>query len=121
MTTVTIPIRIESEPNVRCHWAERARRTREHRGSAFYALKAAKAPFTMPVVITLTRIAPRELDDDNLRAGFKGLRDGIADWFQVNDRTPLIRWEYAQRRGEPKQYAAEVKITPATSATEGKS
>ena len=62
----------------------------------------------MPVVITLTRVSPRELDDDNLRPALKSARDGIADWLQVDDRDPRVKWEYAQERGKPKGVRVEV-------------
>lgn len=110
MNIVLIPIRIESEANKRGHWAVKARRAKAARGSAFLAMRAAKVPLQLPVTITLTRIAPRALDDDNLRAGFKALRDGIADWYGLDDRSPQIRWEYGQRKGQPKEYAAEVAV-----------
>lgn len=112
MILVTIPLKIESVNNLREHWRRRASRAKEHRLSAWAHLRAAdKAPRLIgPVVVTLTRIAPRELDDDNLAGGFKAVRDGVADYFGVDDRNPLIRWAYAQRKGKPKQYAAEVRV-----------
>ncbi len=107
---VTVPIRIESTPNLREHFHTRARRTREHRTAAYYALRAAKASHALPCVITITRIAPRSLDDDNAISGAKGVRDGIADWLDVKDNDPRVTWKYAQRRGPPKHYACEVEI-----------
>ena len=49
--------------------------------------------------ITLTRIAPRTLDDDNLAAGFKATRDRVADWLGVDDGDKRLTWRYAQERG----------------------
>ena len=107
---VTVPIRIESTQNLREHWAARAKRTREHRQAAWYSLRAAKAPHAMPCTVTLTRIAPRALDGDNLQAGVKGARDGVADWLQADDADPRITWLYAQAKGKPKEYALQVEI-----------
>lgn len=105
MIRVDLPLRIVSCANLREHWAKRANRARSHR------LAAIAVPMhPLPCVVTLTRIAPRELDDDNLRSGFKALRDGIADRLGVNDNDPRVRWEYGQERGAPKQYAARVTI-----------
>lgn len=61
------------------------------------------------LVITLTRIGPGTLDsEDNLAAGFKAVRDGIADALGVNDRHPRLRWFYGQERGGPRVYGARV-------------
>ncbi len=105
---ILVPIRIESVPNLREHWSARAKRWREQRASVWYSLKAAKAPVELPCTVTLTRIAPRELDSDNNTAGCKGARDAVADWLMVNDNDPRIEWRYGQRKGDPKQYALEV-------------
>lgn len=62
------------------------------------------------IVVTLTRIGPGRLDDDNLAAGFKATRDGIADALQLKDHDARLRWIYDQVRGEPKRYAARVQL-----------
>lgn len=61
-----------------------------------------------PLVVRLTRISPGRLDDDNLRAAIKGIRDQIAREMGVDDRDPLVRWDYdspGQERG-PRGYSA---------------
>lgn len=61
------------------------------------ALRAQLLRESERLVITLTRLAPGRLDhEDNLTAGFKAVRDGIADALGVNDRHPTLRWFYAQ-------------------------
>ncbi len=53
------------------------------------------------LVITLTRVyvGHYALDDDNLRATFKHVRDGIADWLGVDDSPRSgIEWRYEQMR-----------------------
>lgn len=107
---IIVPIRIESTQNLRECWQAKARRTREHRAAVWYSLKAEKVPYTLPCTVTLTRIAPRALDGDNLQAGLKAARDGVADWLQVKDNDPRVTWAYAQRPGEPKQYALGVEV-----------
>lgn len=102
-----LPLRIESVANLREHWSVRAKRAKAHKHAA---LAVPKHP--LPCVVTLTRIAPRELDDDNLQSGFKALRDGIAARFGVDDRDPRVRFVYRQQKGPPKVYAARVAIAP---------
>jgi hypothetical protein len=112
---VTIPIKIESSLNLREHWRVKANRNTSHRAAAWFGLKGASkwTADMLPCVVTLTRIAPRELDDDNLAGGFKSVRDGVADWLGLDDRDKRVKWVYDQRKGAPKQYAAEIQIRSA--------
>lgn len=111
--TVTIPMRIVSVANMREHWATKATRAKSQRILAWAELKAAdKAPRLMgPVTVKLTRIAPRMLDDDNLRSAFKACRDGVADWLGVDDRDPRVTWDYGQERGHVKTYQARIEVS----------
>lgn len=55
-----------------------------------------------PVRITLTRIAPNEVDSDNLRGMFKRVRDGICEvlgFRDDKDRDGYLAWVYAQEKG----------------------
>lgn len=108
MYWVTLPLKIESVANKREHWAVRAKRTKAHRKAAIMI------PTTqpLPVEVVLIRIAPRELDTDNLQSGLKALRDGIADRFGVKDNDPRIGWNYEQKRGKPREYAVEIQVWP---------
>ena len=109
--TVTVPIRTVSEANVRAHWPARAERAREQRHMTRLVLRAQSCPRpALPIVVTLTRVAPRELDDDTLRCALKAVRDGVADYLGVDDRHPDVGWLYAQRRGNVREYAAEVEV-----------
>jgi hypothetical protein len=104
---VRLPIKTVSVSNVREHWAKRAKRAKEHRKTAFL-LTAKLSPKRIPKCIALVRIAPRKLDDDNLRHALKAVRDGVADRLQINDNDPRVRWIYHQVKGDPKQYAVDV-------------
>ena len=52
--------------------------------------------------VHLLSLRRRIIDDDNLVAGHKGLRDAIARSLGLDDGDPRIRWEYSQgeTRGE---------------------
>lgn len=99
---VDLPIRTVSEANAHTHWRERARRAKTQRLAAgvrvLAAIGLAPAP-QLPLVITLTRIAPRKLDSDNLAGSLKHVRDGIADVLGFNDRDERCTWVYDQQRG----------------------
>lgn len=117
-----LPIRVISEANGREHWARKAARAKLHRSTARVAMNLLNPTFDrvydrfwlyddrVKLTVTLTRIAPRVLDSDNLASGFKATRDGIADWLGIDDGSPLLTWRYAQRRGAPKEYSVEVRI-----------
>lgn len=115
MIDVTLPIRIESTPNKREHWAVKAKRSKGHRETARWLLGVAGVrPTWGRMRVKLTRIAPRHMDSDNLAAGCKATRDGIADWLGIDDGCDRLTWEYAQRKGDVRQYAVQVQITEAT-------
>lgn len=105
---IELPLRIHSVANRREHWATRARRTKRDRAAAL-AIPRHWLP-ELPCVVTLTRIAPRKLDDDNLQSGFKALRDGVADRLGVDDADPRVTWRYHQERGQAGEYAARVEV-----------
>jgi crossover junction endodeoxyribonuclease RusA len=109
---VLLPVRTWSEANVRGHWGKRARRAKRQREAARLLVRAARIaiPKSGPVAITLTRIALRALDSDNLASGFKAVRDGVADALGVDDGSARIEWRYAQERGKPGEYAVKVQI-----------
>ena len=118
--TTRIPLHTVSESNQREHWARRAKRVRLQRSTIFYELGAPWAQRTLresrPLVVILTRIAPRSLDPGNLESSLKSVQDGVADWLAGNygkgqDRQPGLRWRYAQRHGNPGEYAVEISVT----------
>lgn len=113
MICLLLGIRIESEANGREHWRPKAARAKLQRFQAHNVISKASRHVTVgtPATITLTRIAPRKLDSDNLAGGFKAARDGIADWLEIDDGDDRLTWVYGQRKGAPGQYDAEVTIT----------
>ena len=115
MIEVFLPVRTWSESNLREHWAKRARRAREQRQAARLLVRAANnladaSVSSDPITITLTRIAPRRLDSDNLAGSLKAVRDGVADALGIDDGSSRIEWRYAQRKGNPHEYAVLVEI-----------
>lgn len=106
---VVVPIRAESTLNRREHWAARARRVKAERTAVGWALRPHRPPL-LPVLVILTRIAPRELDSDNLAAALKGTRDQVAAWLGLDDDRDGrdVAWLVRQRRARPREYAVEV-------------
>jgi hypothetical protein len=110
--SLRIPLKTVSEANTRGHWSLKAKRAKKQRSVTALTLKAFyRTPPEPPLIITITRIAPRDLDDDNLRSALKAVRDGIADWLSCRDNHPLIRWEYGQEKPDaPRAYAVRVDV-----------
>lgn len=107
---VELPLKTKSALNVRGHWGARAGRSKRERATTRLALED-RPPPPLPVVVTLTRVAPRQLDGDNLQGSLKAIRDEVARWLGSGDSPKdEILWRYEQRRGEPKAYAVEVHI-----------
>lgn len=92
-----VPVKAQSTSNLREHHMARHRRTDAQKR----ATRARCPPWTGGplLVVTLTRVSPRPLDDDNLRSALKSVRDAVATWLRIDDASPLVRWEYAQEKG----------------------
>lgn len=82
---------------------------KQEREATAWATAGKKAP-PVPCSVLLTRVSPGNgLDDDNLRGSLKGIRDELAAWLGVDDRSPLVTWAYAQSRG--KAWGVEVLVS----------
>jgi hypothetical protein len=102
---IVIPLRTTGS-NARESWPQRHGRVKRERESVGWMLKTAQRP-SIPCTVLLTRSAPsRGLDDDNLRTALKGVRDEVADWLGVDDRSPQVRYRYAQVTGTWAVYIA---------------
>lgn len=111
----TMPgVRLVTESNNNEHWRVRQKRAREHRNITricALSMLTKRPDWILPLTITITRIAPRPIhDDDNLVSSAKHVRDGIADALGVNDRDKRITWVVKQEKGKSKEYAARVRI-----------
>lgn len=104
-----IPIKLPSLANTRLHWRAMDHLKSSQRLATKYALSGKKVP-PLPLVVTITRIGPSQLDDDNLAAACKYIRDQIAAFVGVDDGSPLYTWEYRQRREGRGKYGVEVEI-----------
>jgi hypothetical protein len=94
-----LPIRTVSVANQREPWHRKHARDKAQKQALALALNPLGRP-ELPVIVKLTRIAERRLDDDNLRSAFKATRDYIAKvWLRSDDGDPAltgITWEYDQ-------------------------
>lgn len=107
MISVTLPLMLEStNVMLRLHYAVRMRKTALQRGQTrahlFAPCSSERADLRtgtpVKIVATITRIAPRKLDSDNLQGAAKACRDAVADALGVNDADPRVTWFYAQEK-----------------------
>src|ERR1700676_2675398 len=101
------------------HWTAKSKRHAKQKMLMRIYLFQYAEYFPFPCIVTLTRIAPRQLDDDNLSASFKYFRDAIAGYLVPGDKPDgqkdndkRIKWQYNQMKGEKGQYALKVEIEP---------
>lgn len=114
---VSLPLKLTNPLNNRRHWRSVWAQSKTVRGAVSLALRSAVRVVKLPVVVLVTRVAPSVgLDPhDGLRAACKPAVDGVADALGLrSDRTDLVTWTYAQRRGP---YAVEIQITNAARGT----
>lgn len=105
---VEIPIKTVSGMNAREHHMARARRVKAEREAVGWAV-ATIAPPKPPCTVTMTRLAPSNgLDGDNLQSSQKGVRDALAKWIGIDDKSPLVTWQYDQQRA--KDYGVVVEV-----------
>lgn len=105
---VDLPIKTISELNgAHGHWRTVASRRKKQRRTAMLMCP----PAALPCVVLLVRVSAGTLDDDNLRAALKSVRDGVADRLGVADNSPLVRWEYGQGKCKRGEFGVRVEIT----------
>jgi hypothetical protein len=98
---IEVPLTLPSVANMRLHWAKKAQLVKAQRTTVAWCLKRVRDVLTPPPnVVTLIRVAPRKLDDDNLASAFKAVRDQVAECIGVDDGDPRVTWRYGQLKGK---------------------
>lgn len=115
----SVPVELNSQSggNSRQSHFIRAARVKKQREALSLAILAAgfrhvfeRGHLRLPLHVRCTRVAPNALDSDNLTIAFKALRDELCKHLGVDDKTGLIRWSYAQRKGAVREYGATLVI-----------
>lgn len=106
---VTVPLYLPSLANLR-RWHAIMRLKARQRMAVHLCMLNRPLP-APPLIVTITRVGPRALDDDNLSAACKYVRDQIADEVGIDDGSPLFTWRYVQRRA--REYNVEIEIRAA--------
>jgi len=109
-----VPFVVEALGNFRGHTrsGEHVRYVARQRAqTALFLMCTMKRP-KLPARVRLVRIAPRGLDeDDNLPRSFKHVRDGIADWLGINDKSrKVVHFTYDNEPAGVRVYGARIEI-----------
>lgn len=103
-------------PNRVNHWRQLHTLKVKHQKLIRLQYMVDKPQLVTPATISLIRIAPRELDYDNLVMAFKNIRDIVASLFFPDkapghaDASKELTFTYLQEKGLPRQYAIKIKI-----------
>ncbi len=62
------------------------------------------------LVVRMVRVAPKPLDDDNLAAALKRVRDGIARHLGVDDKHPCVEYVPDAERGAVRELAMRLEV-----------
>ncbi len=107
-------LRLFSEANLRENWRAKYQRKCAQQELVRAAFRTVRIwdHVDLPLVITIVRVGPKDLDTDNLAISGKACRDQIAKELQMDDGDKRLTWVYEQRRpkvGEAK-YAVVIRI-----------
>lgn len=88
-------------PNSRKHWAVVASAKKKQRQSARLLTKGKPKPIDYDIDIIFNPPCNRKRDKDNCLAAIKGLLDGVADAWGVDDHlfNPRIKWGQVVKNG----------------------
>lgn len=96
--TLWIPgLRLESEANAHTIWQVRHARVERQHKVVNTVLGLARRP-PLPLRVVITRVCPTPLDSDNTTSSGKHVRDAVAKWIGINDRSPEVEWIVLQER-----------------------
>lgn len=90
------------------HWYKLVRMKNKQKKATRICLVGKEIP-PAPLLVTITRLAPRKLDDDNLQGACKFIRDEIARKVGIDDGSSQYTWRYEQKTA--KTYGVDVEIT----------
>lgn len=83
------------------HWRERQGRAKMQLKTAYLHTLGAigRQAVTFPLIVTITRISPRELDWDNAVGSAKATIDAVAKALRIDDRDKRVTWDVKQEKG----------------------
>jgi hypothetical protein len=126
--TITVPIRTQSEPNMRgMGFFGKAKRAKDQRLAVWAAMLETRGILGELKSwsrwhVRLKRVSPNELDTDNLPAALKAVRDQVAHSlgvgrtgkdgkFREDDNDPRFAWSYAQGKCQRGNFEVQIRFS----------
>jgi len=122
-----IPIKTISEMNCNEHWTKKSKRHKQQQFFVRVSYNNNCECISLPCTVKLTRLSPYCLDEDNLLAAFKYIRDELSEcmipektgsYINKNgkivkikgraDSDPRIKWEYYQEKESEQAIQIEI-------------
>lgn len=101
-----VKLTLVSEANNREFWKKKSDRSIKHKNGVKLVWLSKRPKVKVPCTVTLIRIGPKYLDDDNLAYAFKSIRDQVGSLIlphkalgQADGRGTGISWAYGQEIG----------------------
>lgn len=118
---IELPIKTGRGLNDRMHHMKRHRVATKQRADVCTLVKSAwwgrdylgPEHYAVRYIVTMTRKSSGTLDSDNLQGSLKAVRDGIADFFHMDDNDQRVTWRYAQEKCKRGQFGVRIEIEPA--------
>ena len=112
--TVELPMRLPVIANSRMHpiakWRLGKRQANAVERELRIQLGRQSLP-PLPATVTLTKLGPRAVDDDNLVSCWKPIRDRIAKMYGIDDGDARWTWAYRQERARAGSVRVEIVTT----------
>lgn len=112
-----IPMKLPNFGNARLHYRVKAKLIAEQREDVTRELLGMswghlpKPSVDEPWEVVLTRLGPRELDDDGVVASLKAVRDAFAAFINVDDKLrSIVRYRYEGEIGKECGVRIEVRL-----------
>lgn len=110
-------LRTASESNSNEHHMVKAKRHKKQKDQVKKIMMVQRPKLQPPCKVTMTRIAPREMDGhDNLATSLKYITDAVAEYLVPGkavgraDDCKAIQWQYKQKKGAVREYGVLVEI-----------
>lgn len=115
--SIDVEMRVDSRANRRGHW--RAFHSEDKaRSLTIRAALSWHEPIRTPCEVTIDVVRPVALDSDNLASACKDIRDEVASWLSVDDRSHLVRWIVRLERGSVREHRVRIQAVELTEPPE---
>lgn len=93
-------IPMETPSQAKGHWRKKAKTAAAQRARMRREVARWLEAHGPVMRITVTRVAPRRLDEPNLGAALKHAIDGLSDALRIDDGSRAVEWVLKQRKGQ---------------------